>query len=658
MKLYKLMNTHGWSLLFCFQCLQAQELPMKDLLDLSLEELMQVKVTTVSRTEENLNDAPGVMTVITAKEIAKFGANSLYEVLERATSVYMPGAYANAQNQISLRGDLSTVFDHHVLILINGRPTRESATGGNNFPVYLAFPVSLIERVEIIRGPGSVLYGSNAYMGVINVITQSEVKTTIAMKMGSFNAKATEANSMFKQGDLKVVGGLKVFKEDGWRLEAKDEAGKLGSTLYGEDNIGAYIDAQYQGLTLKTFLTRSTENRWGAAPVWEDREKRVTMDRVLIDLGYEHPFSDTWKTQLNATLNRVSTDNDYLKTDVLKLYSNDTLIEVTNFVNSGKWKWLFGGVANFMSGYTNQYNSNHELVSTFIPKNHQTWYSGYVQGNYQFSDTFRLILGGQAIKVEQVNLKSVPRLGVIYQFSPNTGLKALYGQAYRSAFQVETASDTPLLKGNPALAPETVATLDLQIFHDTKDYQLSATYFRSRQQDLITRIPSANTAVSLQDIYTNRNEMSFQGLELQGKWVPTPHLFLSASTTYQTNESDGKEDYSAVPNWMGKFGVSYEFDEGSSIGLFNSWFSQAHDVAIKYPKTKYVNPEPDAFNLMTFNLNLNLKKWVDWPITMDAYVYNVLDEDIYAPEFGRGRINSLPAKQGRGIYVGLQYELW
>lgn len=309
-----------------------------------------------------------------------------------------------------------------------------------------------------------------------------------------------------------------------------------------------------------------------------------------------------------------------------------------------------------MSGYANQYNSNHELVSTLISENRSTWYSGYVQGNYPFSDALHLILGGQAIKVEQVDLKWVPRFGVVYQFSPNTGLKALYGQAYRSAFQVETVISAPTIKGNPALAPETVATLDLQVFHNTKDYQLSATYFRSQQQDLITRIPPANTAVSLQDIYINRGEMSFQGLELQGKWVPTSHLFLSASTTYQTNESEGKEDYSTVPNWMGKFGVSYEFDKGSSIGVFNSWFGQAHDVAIKYSKTKHVNPEPDAFNLMTFNLNLNLKKWVGWPVTMEAYVYNVLDEDIYTPEFGRSRINSLPAKQGRGVYVGMQYK--
>jgi len=644
------------SLLLSSHVAQAQNMLIEDLLDLSLEKLMQVRITTISKTEEALSRSPGVMTVITAKEIAQFGANSLYEVIERATSVYTPGAYANSQNQISLRGDLSTIYDNHVLLLINGRPFRDSMTGGNNFPIYSAFPVGIIERVEVVRGPGSVLYGSNAYAGVINVITKAETNTRIAVKAGSFNAKATEASTMFDQGDLKLVAGLKTFKEDGWRFEAKDEAGKPGSTLFGEDNMGAYVNAQYRNVTLSAFLAKSTENRWGTVPVWEGREKLVKMDRALIDLGYEHKFSDTWRTQLNATLNYAFVDSNYTKTDLLELYSNDTLVEMTHFVDSGKWKWLFGGVANLMSGHMKQYDSNHKLLSALVADNRKTWYSGYVQGDYQLSDALRLVLGGQVIKAEQVDSKWVPRLGVVYQISSQTGMKALYGQAYRSAFQVETAVNATTLKGNPALAPETVATLDLQLFHNTKDYQLSATYFQSEQQNLITRIPSANTAVSLQDIYVNRGEMSFQGLELQSQFVPTSRLLVNASLTYQTNESEGKEDFSMVPNWMGKLGISYEFDKGSSIGLFNNWFSDGHDVALKYPNTKHINPEPDAYNLMTLNLNLNLKRWTGLPITLDTYVYNVLDEDIYAPEFGRSRINSLPAKQGRGIYVGFQYK--
>jgi outer membrane receptor protein involved in Fe transport len=71
-----------------------------------------------------------------------------------------------------------------------------------------------------------------------------------------------------------------------------------------------------------------------------------------------------------------------------------------------------------------------------------------------------------------------------------------------------------------------------------------------------------------------------------------------------------------------------------------------------------VNPEPDAFNLMTFNVNFNLQKWLTTkhPVRLNGYVYNVLDEDIYTPEYNRGKINSFPDRQGRGVYLGVQYD--
>ena len=79
---------------------------------------------------------------------------------------------APAHNVPAVRGDLPTHTNNHTLLLINGRPVRESNSGGWNFPVYMAYPIDMIERIEFVRGPGSVLYGTNAYTGVINVITK------------------------------------------------------------------------------------------------------------------------------------------------------------------------------------------------------------------------------------------------------------------------------------------------------------------------------------------------------------------------------------------------------------------------------------------------------------------------------------------------------
>ena len=109
--------------------------------------------------------APGVITVVSKEEIAQFGAVNLVDVLNRVTSIQMISSHLWVQAKAAIRGDLIEHADNHVLVLLNGRPMRDGFEGNSQFTVYAAFPIALIERIEIIRGPGSVLYGSNAVAG-------------------------------------------------------------------------------------------------------------------------------------------------------------------------------------------------------------------------------------------------------------------------------------------------------------------------------------------------------------------------------------------------------------------------------------------------------------------------------------------------------------
>ena len=136
------------------------------LFDLSLKELLATEVvTTASKYQQDWSSASAVSSTITRTEIEAFGANNLVEVLERVVSIHMTGSNFFPQNVTAMRGDLLGHYDNHILLLLNGRPLRESYSGGVNFSIYTAFPLSVIERIEIIRGPGSVLYGTNAYSG-------------------------------------------------------------------------------------------------------------------------------------------------------------------------------------------------------------------------------------------------------------------------------------------------------------------------------------------------------------------------------------------------------------------------------------------------------------------------------------------------------------
>lgn len=622
------------------------QLSTKELLKLPLDELMQVKVITASREEENLNNTPGVTSVITTEEIRRFGGNNLYEVLERITSVYMTGFHLFPQNNVSLRGDLGNHADTHVLILLNGRPLRESFAGGYIFSFYLAFPVSMIDRIEIVRGPGSVLYGSNAFMGVINVITkiQSPKKpNSVAFKQGTFNTQALEASGSVEQDHFKLTGGIKRSKTDGWLFSAINETGQRSEMPKQEDNLGAYVAGEFRHFKLNALFVNSTQDVW-YIPL-EHGHMTNENKRILLDLGYEHQFSPDWTMQANITYNGHDTLIDYIQA-VPKNYvsqkSDDILLEGTHFVKWNQWRWLFGGTVSRLSA--EQIGEKSDAGNT---------YSVYAQGQYEWSPSLNLIVGGQLVKPVATAWHSVPRFGLIYQFTDRLGVKVLHSDAFRTATHLERFINVPTLLGDPNLTPETITTIDCNVFYNTENYQLSATYFYSHEHDLIMKSPLPNSNAS---IYANIGELTFQGLELESKWKPTSHFLITSALTYQTNQDQtNQDDYTTVPNWMGKIGISYDFAQDSSISLFDNYFSQAGDTRVRFSKVKYVNPAPDAFHLITLNLRLNLQNYLRWPIVLEGYVYNALDEDIYAPEFARSRINSIPARQGRGAYVGVQY---
>ena len=157
--------------------LEGSEL-VKDSGLLSLEELMSVQVTSTSRRAEDQNLAAGIITVISSQEMQQYGARHLRDVLDRVVGTQLLGSHQDYHSKTSMRGFNSSHHEGHVLLLLNGRPVRQATDGGLNSDFYLGFPINIIDHLEIVRGPGSVVYGSNAVTGVINIIMK-EADTVI-----------------------------------------------------------------------------------------------------------------------------------------------------------------------------------------------------------------------------------------------------------------------------------------------------------------------------------------------------------------------------------------------------------------------------------------------------------------------------------------------
>jgi outer membrane receptor for ferrienterochelin and colicins len=629
-----------------------------DMADKNVAGLAKVNVATatdpivegVSKKAEKLSESPGIVDVITAKDIQDFGAKNLFEVLQRATSTFMTGSFLYRNNVAAMRGNLQNHEDNHVLVLINGRPFRDVTLGGVNVSMYTAFPIQTIERVEVIRGPGSVLYGTNAFNGVINVVTKDPDKPTMyaGVLSGSHGWQSYSVAGGSGNPDEGAYAGATQSREKGWPFTATTEApGNIHDTEpWGEDNIGVFTMYRKGGFTMNMFVARANNEMLG--PLDTFPSAHLDDPRVFMDLGYLLKIDDCQNIQTDFTYNYDGTNFPSAVPGLpFNTRSNSYLIESTYHNQlSDQWSLMIGGFTDIHEGM-----GQIPTIAESIPEYTEVWYGIYAQLEYQMTDWLKLIGGMQENLPGTIPAGCVPRAGVIATLNENWTAKFLYGQAFRSPYQLERSISVPgVLFGNPDLVPETIQTFDAQIAYHTEKFRLAATYFHSDYFNIITR------SNSIPQFYSNGGSMRFDGVELENDWELSKCWRCLGSTTYQRNIRDQVPNTTEAPQWMAKGGIDYHTPDGWNVGLFDVFYSAAPID----PNSIEVNPDTQATHEVTLNTTLDLDQYWHWhagrSLRLQFMVENLLNEPIIAPEFEREIINTLPAGAGRTYYGGLTME--
>lgn len=173
-------------------------------------------VSIATGNKQLIHKAPSTASVITAKQIESMGAKTVSEALENVPGLHVyPSPFNRLNTSYSMRG-IHTDQNPQVLFLINGLPVREEYTGAR--PQTFRMPVHSVSRIEVIRGPGSAIYGADAYAGVINVITKELTKIKSANyggSYGSFNTSNLWYQNAFKLGDAEFGFAVETLKSDG-----------------------------------------------------------------------------------------------------------------------------------------------------------------------------------------------------------------------------------------------------------------------------------------------------------------------------------------------------------------------------------------------------------------------------------------------------------
>lgn len=623
---------------------------VEDLFELSLEELLNVSVITASKVEERQSDAPGVMSIITRDELERFGGTTLKDILERVPGLIGSTVYMTDRSMIAIRGDQLSNSGEHVLLLINGRPIREVQEGGIKSEILETFPVHIIERIEVIKGPGSVLYGSTAFAGVINVITEKPKGnglwiTGLGGEAGAYGGMG-KLHSRSQELGI-IVAGRYLHKPD-WSVKysgASDGGIITRSMRIPNNGTGTYL-----GINYKDFAVMLGYNRWETAYFIPDFMYLVDAfgvsrwERTFLNLRYDTKFNDNWQASVNLTLTQSRFDVDswpHISRD-----SSETLLEWTNFVDlSERSKLTFGGFVAGIKGIETD------------PTSGTVWSEGsradmgfYAQMDYLLSKGLKVIGGTQANKIEYLDWDLVPRAGIIWYPIRNINVKALYGQAFRAASINETSLNHLALKGNPELEPEKVDTWDLSITYHTQRAELTASCFHSRLTNIIYQDRIGFPT------YANRSDaITIQGLELEGKSYLTNAVFLTGSVLYQTSKDElGNEDLSPIANLGAKAGVSYSAN-ALTLGLYEIYQGPLLD---KYAAA--LNPSTGSYNKVSLYCKLDLNELFEWKhpakASLTIQVDNLLDKEIWLPNWGLAPGQSIPYDQGRIIYAGLNIE--
>lgn len=612
----------------------------------TIEQLMNTEVTTVtgaSKYQQELTDAPASVSIVTSDDIRKGGFRNLAEILNSIRGFYI--TYIRSFHNIGVRG-FSPLgdFNTRVLLLVDGHRLNdglyEAAPMGSDFPI----DIDLIDRIEVIRGPGSSLYGTNAFLAVVNVITRNGKDIRggeLSTSGGSFNAwtgRVTGGGKPANNIDLLFSGSYRDTTGR-QRLSFPEYAATnngIAQSLDGETSWDLMTKVAWKNLSL-LLLHQTRDKDVPTAPygtIFNDPAEKISDRHTLVGLNYNR--SGTW-AYLNArlTYNRYGAISDYPLDDagVRTLNRDDNLGEWVGsdlFASKSisdhlltigmEHRWQFTQrLHNFNVGST--------IAGTDL--NHQSLVQGYyLQDEYHILKELILNAGLRVDHYENFGSTINPKAALIWKPKNATVLRLTYGEAFRAPNAYEQFyGDGIFQKGNPNLKPEKARTVELgwdQFIGE--NIRTSISGFYTKISDLLEQTTDTDGLL----VFTNQSRVESKGIELlaEGKWENGVTGRLSYS--FQDSRIMGSNQPVAnSPHNTVKGSLTAPLPLKKSFATLGTIYSSSR---LNANREKIDGAA--IFNLTL--LNRDLLKGLD----LSASVYNLFDTHYAAPS-GPEHINSL-----------------
>lgn len=637
------------------------------LADLDLADLMKIEVQSVfgaSKFLQKVTDAPATVSVVTARDIAIYGYRTLAEIIRSA-----PGFNVTSDRNYSYVGvrgfQRPGDYNSRVLILIDGHRMNDPIYNQAYIGTEFALDVDLVDRVELIRGPASSLYGTNAFFAVINVVTKKgESLSGLQLSGDGGSLRTGRGQAAF---GLKLANGVDVLLS-GSRYQSHGQSrlyfpefdspvtnNGVAEDLDGDAVYRTYASVSFKGLSFQGLYGTRTKKVPTAAYGTRFNDARFeTHDaQGFADLRYARALAG-WNLSSRLYYDRSyysgrypadTSDGDGLPGPVYSDYARagwwgtevgaEKVIARRHKVTAGvEYRDNFRldqGAFDLDSGdvYLDDRRTSHDAAV-------------FVEDQYTIHDKLLLNAGLRTDRYQGFGGTTNPRLALIFKPEPRTAVKAMWGTAFRApnAYELHYNSDD-LSISNPDLSPERIRTAEVVVERYVGErYRIMGSVYQSRVRDLINQVVTAEGQLQ----FVNLDSAATHGIEAEAeaKWSAG----IAARVAYSFQHAADPRTHQGLVN------------SAKHVAIVNLTVPVAGHQMFAGIDLHYVGPVEalngaftKAFAVPT--LTLTTREFHD-RLTLSAQVANLFDRRYGYPGGDEHRQNII-YQDGRTVRVGLRY---
>ncbi|OUD14041.1 TonB-dependent receptor plug domain-containing protein [Thioflexithrix psekupsensis] len=684
LSLFILFHTHP-----AFALEENEREKLKVLLSLSLKELMDVEIKTAGKTTEKISDVPASVILVTRQDIQRYGYTQLADILRHVSGMYLIDFYGLGGPAYGVRGYLNPGVSRNVIILINGID-HVFDYASSYFISSISIPVEAIDRIEIVRGPQSTIYGSGAFFGVINIITnelhqEQGVASSVTASLGTDGLHKRTARTSYKQEKANIVVNTGYAKTDGGDFKYSDLTTRdfglppKASTKGQLESAHTYLDisASYEPFSLTFTHHRSKVGGIATRPHIRTGSVRLH-EANRLRLGYEIDLNDQWSLNSHVAYIEADTEFSYdssIATDLWSVQFEKTRTYEAEMTLAWKSENLDGLLGAYYR-YTPEVFTYLDVPSfPFVSFQNSTQRleegealakrALFSQFSYSLNDRWKWVAGLRLEEqagyntfseygytpethrawnfyYEKQDIAVIPRLAVLY--TPNDAhlLKLMYGKAINApSFGQNTTAQ--LNDNSPRLKNEEIETLELNYLATlSPKYSITAHFFHNRLSGLFSNIGILTGSNQYTFSLRNAGRWSTNGVELGLQGNPYDNLQFELGFVYQhtkdVNNPNIKVSYS--PSLLGQLKLSYQWDSQWSLGMTGYYVSK---MSLFFDPTlanseggfgQYITGK-ESEGYFVLGANVRFQDWLSKGTSVSLRINNLLDQKVIHPTHTR-----------------------